>query len=127
MSRNQNRDKPERPARVPMNASGKLTAPKREGFVRYWTLRGPDHPGKVDQMVAAYWDFVKNDERTHKEQPDGNDNTHVAMEIEQKYYDEDIASQQAREIDTTQGKLQELGDSEYIPMGREKVVEREII
>lgn len=127
MSRNQTRAKADRPARVPMNASGKLTAPNREGYVRYWTLRGPDHPGKVDQMVAAYWDFVKDEDGNHTEQPAGNGNTHVLMEIEQKYYNEDMAAQQAKEIDTTQGKLQALGDSEYVPMGRKEVVEREII
>jgi len=126
MSRN-DRVKKERSARVPMNASGKLMAPSREGFTRYWTLKGPSHPGKVDQMLAAWWDFVQDSDGNHVEQPAGNGNTHVLMEIDSKYYNEDMAAQQAKEINTSQGEMQKLGDSEYIPMGSKSVMEREII
>ena len=127
MSRNQNREKAPRAERVPMNASGKLTAPKREGYVRYWTLKGPDHPGKIDSMLAAYWEYVTDGDGNHIEQPAGKGNTHVLMELPQHYYDEDMQAQHAKEVDATQTNLQQLGDSEYVPMGQKQVVEREII
>ena len=44
-----------------------------------------------------------------------------------EYYDEDMADQQARNIDATQKNIQTLGENEYVPMGQDKVVEREII
>ena len=114
----------DRPARIPMSAGNKLQAPKREGFQRYWAITGPDHPGKLEQMVAAYWDFVLVDgERV--EQPAGKGNTHVLMEIEEHYYQEDMAAQQKRNMDATQQNVQQLGESEYLPAGRKAVVERE--
>jgi len=114
----------ERPARIPMSAGNKLSAPKREGYQRYWAITGPDHPGKLEQMIAAYWDYVLVDgERV--EQPAGKGNTHVLMELEQHYYDEDMAAQQKRNMDATQQNVQQLGESEYLPAGRKAVVERE--
>ena len=49
------------------------------------------------------------------------------MEIEQKYYDEDIAKQQQMNLNTTNKDAQKLGESEYVPKGHDKVVERELI
>lgn len=120
-------DNKQRPPRVKMNAGNKLAAPKREGYQRYWAITGPDHPGKLEQMVAAYWEFVLDDEGKRKEQPAGGGNTHVLMQIEQRYYDEDMADQQARNIDATQKNIQALGADEYVPNGQKNVVEREII
>ena len=117
----------ERPPRVKMNSGNKLVASKREGSQRYWAITGPDHPGKLEQMIAAYWDFVLNEDGDRIEQPAGGGNIHVLMEIEQEYYDEDMADQQARNIDATQKNIQTLGENEYVPMGQDKVVEREII
>ncbi len=116
-----------RPARVPMGVGGKLSAPQREGYQRYFTITGPDHPGKLEQMKAAWWEIVKREDGTDWTVAAGKGNTHVLMEIPQRYYDEDMAAQQKRNIDTDQGKLQALGDSEYLPMGRDQVVERDII
>jgi len=116
----------ERPARIPMSAGNKLQAPKREGFQRYWAITGPDHPGKLEQMQQAYWDFVLvNGERV--EQAAGKGNTHVLMEIEEHYYKEDMAAQQKRNMDATQQSVQQLGESEYVPKGHDKVVTRELI
>ena len=126
-SPNRSNENTQRPPRVKMNSGNKLATSRREGYQRYWAVTGPDHPGKLEQMVAAYWDFVLNDNGDRIEQPAGGGNTHVLMEIEQEYYDEDMADQQARNIDATQKNIQSLGEDEYVPMGQKNVVEREII
>jgi len=117
----------QRPARIKMNSGNKLAASKREGYQRYWAITGPDHPGKLAQMEAAYWQFVLDDEGQKIEQPAGKGNTHVLMEIEERYYKEDMADQQKRNIDATQKNIQSLGPDEYVGMGQNSVVEREII
>tara|TARA_R110000803_G_scaffold58245_3_gene116483 strand:- start:641 stop:1051 length:411 start_codon:yes stop_codon:yes gene_type:complete len=114
-----------RPPRVKMNAGNKLSAPQREGYQRYWSITGPDHPGKLAQMQAAYWEFVLNEEGQKIEQPAGKGNTHVLMEIEQHYYNEDMADQQKRALDASQKNIQSLGEDEYVPMGQKNVVEKE--
>lgn len=118
-----------RPQRVPMSAGNKLMVPdslKQEGYQYYWSITGPDHPGKLAQMEAAWWEFVLQDGEKVT-QPAGKGNTHVLMRIEQKYYDEDMAAQQKRNIDASQVDIQSLGKDEYVPMGRKNVVERDII
>ena len=117
----------QRPARVSMTAGNKLKAPKREGYQRYWSITGPDHPGKLEQMQAAWWEIVKREDGTDWTIPAGKGSTHVLMEIKQEYYEEDMAAQQARNIDATQKNIQTLGQDEYVPMGQKNVVEREII
>lgn len=117
----------QRPARVKMNAGNKLAAPKKEGYQRYWAITGPDHPGKIAQMQAAYWEFVLDEAGQKIEREAGKGNTHVLMQIEQKYYDEDIADQQKRALDASQRNVQSLGEHEYVANGQKNVVEREII
>ena len=93
-----------RPARVPMGSGHKLKVPdsyKREGYQQYWAITGPDHAGKLEQMQAAWWEFALGDEGVKLEQQAGKGNTHVLMEIPQKYYDEDMAAQQKKNLDAT--------------------------
>ena len=116
-----------RPPRVKMSAGGKLNAPKREGYQRYWSITGPDHPGKLEQMQAAWWVIVKREDGSEWSVPAGSGNTHVLMEIEQKHYDEDMADQAKRALDTSQRDIQNVGEHEYVANGQESVVEREII
>lgn len=116
-----------RPPRIPMSAGNKLQAPQREGYQRYWAITGPDHPGKLEQMRAAWWEFVLDEDGKKIEQPAGKGNMHVLMEIEQQYYDEDMAAQQKRNLDATQNNIQTLGEDEYVPMGQKSVMERDII
>lgn len=125
--KNSSATREQRPERIPMSAGNKLSAPKREGYQRYWAITGPDHPGKIEQMRAAWWDFVLDEDGQKIEQPAGKGNTHVLMEIEQQYYDEDMARQQQRSLDATQSNIQALGEDEYVPQGRNSVVERDII
>jgi len=117
----------ERPARVPMGSGNKLSAPKREGYQRYWSITGPDHPGKLEEMKAAWWDIVKRQDGTDWTVAAGKGNTHVLMEIPQEYYDKDMKAQQDRNIETDQKNLQRLGEDEYVPMGQNAVIERDII
>jgi hypothetical protein len=78
-------------------------------------------------MKDAWWEIVEREDGTDWTVAAGKGNMHVLMETPQEYYDEDMAAQQKRNIDTDQGKLQALGESEYVPMGQTNVVEREII
>ena len=128
---NQNRDNAhqnkKRPDRIPMSAGNKLHVPdnlKKEGFQNYWQV---DRPGVIEQMEAAWWVKVKDSRGEHVTVPAGNGDTLYLMEIEQKYYDEDIKKQQDLNIDTTRKQAQTLGDEEYVPDGHKSVVEREII
>lgn len=118
-----------RPARVPMSAGNKLHVPdslKEEGYQYYWSIHGPDHPGEIQRMEAAYWEFVLHDGEK-VEQPAGKGNTHVLMRLPMEYYQQDMAEQQKRNIDATQDNVQALGQDEYVPMGQKNVVERELI
>jgi len=117
----------DRPERVPMSQGTRLHATKKEGYQRYWAKEGPSCPGALDKMKAAWWEFALDEGGRKITVPAGNGDTHYLMEIEQKYYDEDIAAQQARNIDATTANAQRLGEDEYVPMGQKSVVEREII
>lgn len=116
-----------RPPRIKMNAGGKLQVPesiKQEGYQYYWAITGPDHAGKVEQMEGAYWEIVKDEGGNDYTVPAGNGNTHILMRIEQKYYDEDMADQQAQNIETTKRQAQTLGEDEYVPQGYSEVATR---
>ena len=116
----------QRPARIPMTAGTKLHVPeslKKEGYQQYWQI---DQPGAIEQMEAAWWEKVKNERGDHVTVPSGSGTLYL-MQIEQQYYDEDIKRQQDLNIDATTKQAQSLGEEEYIPMGRDKVTEREII
>lgn len=117
----------QRPARVPMSAGNKLHVPdhlKKEGYQQYWQV---DRPGVIEQMEAAWWEKVTDERKEPITVPGGGGDTLYLMHIEKKYYDEDIAKQQAMNINTTNKEAQRLGESEYVPMGSDKVVERELI
>lgn len=117
----------QRPARIPMSAGNKLHVPdkfKKEGYQQYWQV---DRPGVIEQMESAWWEKVKDGERGHVTVPAGGGDTLYLMQIEQKYYEEDIQRQQDMNINTTNKEAQRLGDSEYVPKGSDQVVERELI
>ena len=117
----------QRPARIPMTAGNKLHVPdelKKEGYQQYWQV---DRPGVIEQMIAAYWEKVTDDNGKPVTVPAGGGDTLYLMHIEQKYYEEDIKRQQDMNINTTNTEAQRLGDSEYVPLGKDKVVERELI
>ena len=110
-----------------MTAGNKLHVPdelKKEGYQQYWQV---DRPGVIEQMIAAYWEKVTDDNGKPVTVPAGGGDTLYLMQIEQKYYEEDIQRQQDMNINTTNKEAQRLGDSEYVPMGQDKVVERELI
>ena len=129
---NQNREdnahqNKQRPERIPMSAGNKLHVPanlKKEGYQQYWQV---DRPGVIEQMEAAWWEKVKNSRGDYVTVPGGGGETLYLMQIEQKYYDQDIAKQQELNINTTNKEAQRLGESEYVPKGSDQVVERELI
>ena len=125
-ARNQTSNK-QRPARIPMSAGNKLSVPahlKKEGHQYYWQV---DRPGIIEQMQAAWWDKVTDTRNEPVTVPAGNGDTLYLMEIEQSLYNEDMAAQQERNINTTNKEAQRLGEEEYIPKGHSQVTEREII
>lgn len=132
MSNNQSRtDKAHgnknRPKRVPLSAGNKLHVPeslREEGYFYYWAV---DQKGTIAQMEAAWYEKVKDDRNEPVTVPAGNGDTHYLMRIDQKTYDEDMKTQQQRNIDATQKQAQKLGEEEYVPMSQSSVVEREII
>ena len=116
-----------RPARIPLSAGNKLHIPahlKKEGMFYYWAI---DRKGMIEQMEAAYYEKVLDESGKPLTVPAGSGETHYAMCIEQKYYDEDIAEQQRRNLDATAKQAQSLAQDEYVPMGKSQVTEREII
>ena len=116
-----------RPARIPMSAGNKLHVPeslKKEGFFYYWAV---DRKGAVEQMEAAWYEKVTDARGEAVTVPGGSGETHYLMCIEQKHYDEDMATQQKQNIETTRKQAQSLGEEEYVPMDRKNVAEREII
>ena len=115
----------QRPTRIPMSAGNKLSVPahlKKEGHQYYWQV---DRPGIIEQMQAAWWEKVTDERNEPVTVPAGNGNMLYLMEIEQGLYDEDMAAQQKRNIDTTNKEAQKLGEQEYVPLGRKNVTERE--
>ena len=117
----------QRPERVPMSAGNKLHIPehlKEEGYFYYWAI---DRKGAIEQMEAAWYERVKDDRGEDLTVPGGKGETHYAMKIKQEYYDEDIAKQQQRNIDATTKMAQKVSEDEYVPQGRQNVMEREII
>jgi len=116
-----------RPTRVPMSAGNKLHIPehlKEEGYFYYWAI---DRKGQIEQMEAAWYERVKDDRGQDLAIPAGKGETHYAMKIKKEYHDEDIQKQQQRNIDATTKMAQKLNEDEYVPMGRNSVMEREII
>jgi hypothetical protein len=110
-----------------MTAGNKLHVPenlKEEGYFYYWPV---DRKGMIEQMEAAWFERVKNERGEDVTIPAGKGETHYLMKIKQEYHDEDIEKQQQRNIDATAKMAQKLNEDEYIPQGRQNVMEREII
>lgn len=113
----------ERPKRIPIGQGQKLVAPERKGYQRYWAL---DTEGQLDQMLAAWWDFVLDSEGRKVTSPGGNGKTHYLMEIEEQYYKEDMEKQQAMVTDALRDSVKTNGN-EYVPNGHEDVLTRDKI
>jgi len=116
-------DNKQRPPRVPLGQGQKLVAAHREGYQRYWAL---DLDGQLEQMQAAWWDFVLDENGQKITKPAGKGNTHYLMEIEKQYYDDDMTKQQDMVTDALR-KTTERGSDEYVPMGKEDVLTRDKI
>lgn len=117
----------DRPARIPMTGGNKLHVPeaiKEEGYHYYWAV---DRKGMIEQLEAAWYEKVKDERGEAVTAPAGHGETHYLMRIELAYYEEDMAKQQLQNLNTTNSQAQKLGEEEYVPMGREKVTERELI
>jgi hypothetical protein len=77
-------------------------------------------------MIEAYWDYVTDERGEKVTQPSGGGEMHYLMEIEQRYYDEDISAQQAETTDKLRSTVENQSD-EYTPKGHEDVLTRDKI
>ena len=128
MTRDQKAHTPEgRPERVPFNQGSKLSVPKgiiKDGYHGHWFL---DKPGEIESAQAAYYEFVKVGNKKYST-PAGRGFTHYLMQIEQKYYDDDMVKQQKMVTKTTRQAVKvKKAQGEYSPEGEDLAVTREII
>ena len=120
-------DMPEEFVRRPFGSSQeKLSAPKRPGYHRHWFN---DYPGRVDRAKEAGYAHVNenNDKRRPMKRVVGTSQfggplTAYLMEIPYKWFEQDLAREQAKvdEIDAAikQGKVStKEGDERYVPKG----------
>ena len=112
--------KPPRPPRVPMATGLKLEFGKRPGYVRRLFAT---KPGRIEQALAAYWEFVLDDTGEKISRPSGEYRLYL-MEIEKRYYDEDQELKNKKNLDIMR-KEQKLAEGEYLPEGRHHVIQRE--
>lgn len=128
MTRDQKAHTPKgRPERVPFNQGSKLSVAKgiiSPGYHGHWFI---DKPGELESAKAAYYDYVMVKGKKYKT-PAGNGFTHYLMQIEQKYYDDDMAKQQKMVTETTRNAVKvKKSQGEYSPEGEELSVTRDII
>lgn len=114
-----------RPKRVALNSKSYLEAESRPGYRRRWVL---EVVGRVDDYVAAYWEFVRGSsadishDRAQKEgqigsvvrrvvnrDPNSSATHCVLMEVEEKYYNEDQV-RKAEEISQKEKSLIPVND-----------------
>lgn len=128
MNRDQKAHTPEgRPERVPFNQGSKLAVPKgiiKPGYHGHWFI---DKPGELESAQAAYYEYVKVGGKKYKT-PAGQGFYHYLMQIEQEYFDQDMAKQQEMVTKTTRQAVKvKKTQGEYSPEGEELSVTREII
>lgn len=99
----------------------KLVAPARPGYRRYWFN---DEPGRVQRAMEAGYAHVKTDgrntSRTVGRNGDGTAKVAFLMEIPQRWYEDDVAAQQAKvdEIDAAikgGNVARKEDDGRYVP------------
>ena len=113
--------------RVPIGSGNKLhVSPElmEEGYHYYWAV---DRPGQIHMFEAAGYEKVTDSRGDLVTTPAGNGETHMLMRVDNEYYDEDFEAAQQKVTDTTEQKAQQIGEHEYVPQGKKKPVERDLI
>ena len=100
----EDKNKPNRPKRIPLGTRNVLTAPKREGYVRRFVN---DTPGRIKQFEDAGYSVVRDnieigDPKAGKgnkvgsavSKPVGGGTKGVLMEIKKEWYQEDQKAKQ---------------------------------
>jgi len=80
--------------RVPFQSGGKLSVPPGlipAGYRGYW---GVDRDGQIDQLQAAWYEFVTDSAGNKITANAGKGNAHYLMMIKSEYYEEDMKTQQ---------------------------------
>lgn len=119
-----------RPARIKLGQGSKLSL-----FDSYSTDKNKhyygflDKPGELESAVAAYYDFVKDDNGEKVKLPAGNGLTHYLMCIPKELYEEDMNDQQKLITAATKVKAKvDTGDvaKNYSPEGHDAMVTRDL-
>lgn len=97
---------------------------KKDGYHLSWARL--DKPGEVDKRLAAWYDFVLDDDGNQIVKDAGKGAKLVLMEIKQEYYDEDFKAQQDALTERTKGLISRLNPGEYLPAGRSQVLTQTI-
>lgn len=103
-----------RSPRVPFQSGGKLNVPAyliEKGYRYYW---GVDRDGQLDQLRAAWYEFVLDPNGQKVTANAGKGNVHYLMRIEEKYFNEDMEAQQ-RMIADLEADSAKIGHGEYSP------------
>jgi len=113
-----------RPDRVRFGSQNKLAIANQ--FVRdgYHAHLFVDKEGEIEAAQAAYYEFVRDEKGRKVTMAAGGGRTHYLMEIEQKYYDEDMKAQ-ADAIDKKMMTTNSLKDNEYSPEGHNVIATRD--
>jgi len=117
------KNKPKRPARVPMHNGIKLGIANMDPNYHYAWIQDKD--GKIDEALAAYYEFHMVDGQKLK-RASGNYPLY-AMKLEIKYWEEDQRLKHEQGLDKLR-KQQVLAKDEYIPGaqdGRHHVIEKD--
>lgn len=103
----------QRSPRVRFQSDGKMNVPAHlldDNYRYYWPT---DKPGELEQMQAAWYEFVEVNGK-HVTVPAGNGLTHHLMRIEKKFFEEDMQAQQA-ELDERERNDLQIRQGEYSP------------
>lgn len=128
-NREDNAHSAKRPARVRLNDGTPMQDYFKSFHVPDYAYYSPvvkslDDLSPLKRMESAWWEFVK-DEEGNIVNFASHGLVHVLMRTKQKYYDEDMAVQQAK-VDATEGLDQNLREGEYIPKGNDSVITTKI-
>lgn len=110
-----------RPAREKFKRGGQLDAEQRSGYRRIWEI---DIPGNIETRERRWWIKVLDAQGRPRTVPGGAGRTHYLMEIQENFYQEDIAEMHRENDMYTKDILSvKKFEGEYLPKGHEETLE----
>lgn len=112
-----------KPERVSMARGKKLDFRLKDGYVGRWA--NGNVQGRLERLQKAGYEFVTDAEDNNITTPSGAGKLYL-MQIEKRFYDEDIAAGQELVTDVTRKKIAEpLHKDEYLPEGHTSALMRD--